>query len=139
MLARLEEVCAGREDAGIWLHRGRMLFLALAGRPDAVRSLVEPRRSRHMTPAARTYWVAVAHARHGDADVAVAAYAKARSKSRGRPRLLVDQALARLAAPMPFELGDEARQIMAQVETAPVPAVAERVRSRGAIAARILC
>jgi hypothetical protein len=47
MLARLEEVCAGRADAGLWLHRGRLIFLALAGRIDAVQTLVEPRRSRH--------------------------------------------------------------------------------------------
>ena len=139
MLARLEEVCAGREDAGIWLHRGRMMFLALAGRPDAVRALVEPRRSRHMTPAARTYWVAVAHERHGDAAEAEAKYVKARSRSRGRPRVLIDQALARLPkqAPPPA-LGDDAQQLVARVVEAPVPEVAERVRPRGPNATRIL-
>lgn len=139
MLARLEEVCAGRDDAGIWLHRGRMMFLALAGRPDAVRTLVEPRRSRHMTAAARTYWVAVAHERHGDAAVAEAQYNKARSRSRGRPRVLIDQALARLdkQAP-PLALGDDAQQLMVRVTEAPVPEVAERVRPRGPNATRIL-
>ncbi|HEY5922627.1 MAG TPA: hypothetical protein VIV11_13190, partial [Kofleriaceae bacterium] len=40
MLARLEEACAGRADAGIWLHRGRLIFLALAGRVGAVQQLV---------------------------------------------------------------------------------------------------
>ena len=96
MLARLEEVCVGRADAAMWVHRGRMIFLALAGRVAAVETLVEPRRSRHMSRAARTYWVAVAYERKGDAAAAEAAYAKARSRSRGRPRVLIDQALARL-------------------------------------------
>ncbi|HSN26623.1 MAG TPA: rhomboid family intramembrane serine protease, partial [Kofleriaceae bacterium] len=139
MLARLEDVCEGREDAGIWVHRGRMMFLALAGRPDAVRTLVEPRRSRHMTAAARRYWVAVAHERHGDAAVAEAQYVKARSRSRGRPRVLIDQALARLPKqPPPPALGDDAQQVMARVVAAPVPEVAERIRHRGPTATRIL-
>jgi len=100
MLARLEAVCAGREDAAIWLHRGRTIFLALAGRVDAVQTLVAPRRSRHMTRAARTYWIAVAHERKGENDAAAAAYLRARAKSRGRPRMLVDEALKRLGYPM---------------------------------------
>ncbi|HLL25611.1 MAG TPA: hypothetical protein VK427_25920, partial [Kofleriaceae bacterium] len=82
MLSRLEDVCAGREDAAIWIHRARLMFLALAGRPQSVRVLVEPRRARHMSAAARTYWVAVAHEQHGDRDAASAAYAKARTHSR---------------------------------------------------------
>jgi hypothetical protein len=73
MLARLEDVCAGRDDAAIWLHRGRMIFLALAGRVSAVQQLVEPRRSRHMSRAARIYWVAVANERKGDGPAATAA------------------------------------------------------------------
>ncbi|MDQ3370210.1 MAG: hypothetical protein M3680_32740, partial [Myxococcota bacterium] len=48
MLARLEDVCADREDAAMWLHRGRMMFLALAGRTASVQRLLERRRSRHM-------------------------------------------------------------------------------------------
>jgi rhomboid protease GluP len=138
MLARLEDVCAGREDAAIWLHRGRMMFLALAGRPQAVRTLVEPRRSRHMTPGARNYWVAVAHERHGDARAAEAAYAKARSKSRGRPRVLIDQALARLPTAHEVSLGDAARELVARVEAAPPPAVVERVRAHSMVATRLL-
>jgi rhomboid protease GluP len=138
MLARLEEVCAGRADAGIWLHRGRLIFLALAGRIDAVQTLVEPRRSRHMKPAARTYWVAVAHERRGAVDAAEAAYAKARSRTRGRPRVLIDQALERLANAKPTELGPEASEIVARVEAQPPPVVAERVRPRGPVATRLL-
>jgi membrane associated rhomboid family serine protease/tetratricopeptide (TPR) repeat protein len=138
MLARLEEVCAGRADAGIWLHRGRLIFLALAGRIDAVQTLVEPRRSRHMKPAARTYWVAVAHERRGEVDAAEAAYAKARARTRGRPRVLIDQALERLAHAKPTELGPDASEIVARVEAQPPPVVAERVRPRGPIATRVL-
>jgi rhomboid protease GluP len=138
MLARLEEVCAGRDDATIWVHRGRMMFLALAGRPQAVRTLVDPRRSRHMTPGARSYWVAVAHERHGDTRAAEAAYAKARSKSRGRPRVLIDQALARLPTAHEVSLGDAARELVARVEAAPPPAVVERVRTHSMVATRML-
>jgi rhomboid protease GluP len=138
MLARLEEVCAGRPDAGIWLHRGRLMFLALAGRVDAVNTMVEPRRSRHMKPSARQYWVAVAHERQGKVAVAEAAYAKARARTRGRPRMLIDQALERLPNARPAELSPAASEVVARVEAAPVPVVAARVRPRGPIATRTL-
>lgn len=138
MLARLEEVCAGRPDAGIWLHRGRLMFLALAGRVTAVRVLVEPRRSRHMKPAARTYWVAVAHERQGAVAEAKAAYTKARARSRGRPRALIDQALERLSHARRAELGPAATEVLAQVEAQPPPVVTERLRPRGPVATRIL-
>ncbi len=45
----------------------RLIFLALAGRVAAVEALVAPRTSRHMSRGARTYWLAVAHERKGDA------------------------------------------------------------------------
>ncbi len=138
MLARLEEVCAGRSDAGIWLHRGRLMFLALAGRVDAVHAMVQPRRSRHMKPSARQYWVAVAHERHGAVAAAEAAYTKARARTRGRPRVLIDQALERLSHARPADLGPAASEVVAQVEAAPVPIVPERLRPRGPIATRIL-
>jgi rhomboid protease GluP len=138
MLARLEEVCAGRPDAGIWLHRGRLMFLALAGRVDAVNAMVEPRRSRHMKPSARQYWVAVAHERQGKVAVAEATYAKARARTRGRPRLLIDQALERLPHARPAELGPTASEVVARVEAEPVPVVTARVRPRGPIATRTL-
>src|SRR5690606_34706378 len=138
MLARLEEVCAGRPDAGIWLHRGRLIFLALAGRVNAVQALVEPRRSRHMKPAARTYWVAVAHERQGRVAEAEAAYAKARARTRGRPRVLIDQARERLPGAKPTELGPAASEVVARVEAEPPPVVTERLRPRGPIATRVL-
>ena len=138
MLARLEEVCVGREDAAMWLHRGRMIFLALAGRVDAVETLVEPRSSRHMSRAARTYWVAVAHERKGDGPAAEAAYAKARSRSRGRPRVLIDQALARLPNIRSIELGPAASELVKQVEASPTPVVVLRARPRGPWATQLL-
>jgi membrane associated rhomboid family serine protease len=138
MLARLEAVCAGRPDAGIWLHRGRLIFLALAGRVSAVRQLVEPKRSRHMKAAARQYWIAVAHERQGEVAAAEAAYAKARSGTRGRPRMLIDQALERLKQPKAAELGPTATELIARVEAEPIPVVAERARPRGPIATRVL-
>jgi membrane associated rhomboid family serine protease len=125
MLSRLEDVCEGRADAAMWIHRARLMFLALAGRPAAVRALVEPRRARHMSPAARTYWVAVAHEHHGDRAAATAAYEKARGRSRGRPRDLIELALANLARAdgVPgVKLSDAATEVVARVEAAPLPA-----------------
>nr|MBA2538821.1 rhomboid family intramembrane serine protease [Deltaproteobacteria bacterium] len=121
MMARLEDACTGREDASLWLHRGRMVFLALAGRPDAVRTLVDPRRSRHMTPAARTYWVAVALQHHGDLEAAGVEFQRARSRSRGRPRDLIDEAIARLPATNAAQLSPVATEVVAKVEAAPPP------------------
>ncbi|HUJ58464.1 MAG TPA: rhomboid family intramembrane serine protease [Kofleriaceae bacterium] len=138
MLVRLEDVCAGRDDAQIWLHRGRLIFLALAGRIGAVQTLVEPRRSRHMSRAARTYWIGVAHERRGDGAAAEAAYERARSGSRGRPRVLIDRALERLATAQPVELGPTASEVVARVEAAPPPSVVSRARPRGPIATRVL-
>jgi membrane associated rhomboid family serine protease len=125
MLSRLEDVCDGREDAAIWVHRGRLMFLALAGRPAAVQALVEPRRARHMSLAARTYWMAVAHEHGGDRAAASAAYTKARTRSRGRPRALIDQALERIAkldSATPIQLSPIASEVVARVEAAPLPA-----------------
>lgn len=121
MMARFEDVCAGHDEAAVWVHRARMMFLALAGRVDAVRALVAPVQSRHMTPGARTYWLAVAHEHGGDRAAAAAAYARARTRSRGRPRDLIDQALARLGDSRRAELAPEAREIVARVEAAPLP------------------
>jgi len=100
------------------------MVLALAGRTAAVEQLVEPRQARHMSPAARTYWLAVAHEQRGDRAAATAAYEKARGHSRGRPRDLIDQALANLARAdgIPVKLSDEANEIVARVEASPLPA-----------------
>jgi rhomboid protease GluP len=140
MLARLEEACAGTDDSALWLHRGRLMFLALAGRPDAVRVLVEPKRARHMTSSARAYWVAVAHERHGDVQAAEAGYSKARALTRGRPRVLLDRAFERLqsARRSGVELGDTAKELVARVEAAPPPEVAARARPPGMLATQIL-
>jgi membrane associated rhomboid family serine protease len=98
-----------------------MMFLALAGRPDAVRVLLEPRRARHMSKGARTYWVAVAHQNHGDREAAAAAYERARGKARGRPRELIDEALAKLAEFQPSALSPETTEVVAQIEASPLP------------------
>lgn len=126
MLARLEDVCEGRPDTGAWIHRARLMFLALAGRTTAVEALVEPRRARHMSPASRTYWLAVAHESRGDRAAATAAYERARGRSRGRPRALIDQALANLARAdgiAGVRLSDAASEVVARVEAAPQPEV----------------
>ena len=121
MLARLEDACTDRADAGYFLHRGRMMFLALAGRASAVRALVVPARSRHMSAGARAYWIAVAHEHAGERDEATAAYHRARSRSRGRPRAMIDEALARLADAKPAVLSEAALAVVSRVEAAPTP------------------
>jgi len=124
MVARLEDVCAGRDDAALWIHRARVMFLALAGRTDAVRALVAPRRARHMSAAARSYWMAVALDHQGDGAGAARAYKKARGRSRGRPRELIDHALAtlaELAEPRRTELAEVAHAVVARIEAAPLP------------------
>ena len=138
MLVRLEDVCAGRQDGAMWIHRGRLLFLALAGRTAAVRSLVDPRHSRHMSPAARSYWVAVALEHHGEREAAIAAYAKARRRTRGQPRALIDQAIARVANAEPATLSTEATEVVERVEAAPVPAPILSARGQRPWATRIL-
>lgn len=123
MLARLEDACEGRDEAGVWIHRARLMFLALAGRTASVQTLVQPRQARHMSAAARTYWLAVAHEHNGERVAATAAYEKARGRSRGRPRDLIEQALAKLAKNdgVPVTLSDEANAVVARVEAAPLP------------------
>lgn len=131
MLARLEDVCAGRDDAAMWIHRARVMFLALAGRTSSVKALVEPRRARHMSAAARTYWVAVAHEHEGDRAAATEAYEKARTRTRGRPRELIDQALDRLGMDIaPARLSPAASEVVARVEAAPMPAPVRLPRPR---------
>ncbi|MEJ7597381.1 MAG: rhomboid family intramembrane serine protease [Kofleriaceae bacterium] len=131
MMARLEAVCAGRPDSAVWIHRARMMFLALAGRPASVKTLLAPKRARHMSPAARTYWMAVALEHGGDRDAAATQYARARQKSRGRPRELIDEALARLPDAKPIELSAETAQIVELVESAAPPAPIQIERHYG--------
>ncbi len=134
MLARLEDACAGRADASEWIHRARLMFLALAGRVAAVEQLTGAGRARHMGVAARTYWRGVAHERHGETAAAAAAYERARDKARGKSRELVDQAIARLPTAPPATLGAKATEVIARVEAAPPPKLARWRRPTGPIA-----
>jgi rhomboid protease GluP len=134
MLARLEDACAGRDDAALWVHRARVLWFALAGRIDAVRALVAPRRARHMARSARAYWIAVALEHTGDRAAAIAAYRKAGARVRGRSRALVDGALARLAeaAPPPAPaLSADTRALIARIEAVPLPGPVRVARRPG--------
>jgi membrane associated rhomboid family serine protease len=138
MLARLEDVSAGRDEATPWLHRGRMMFLALAGRPDAVRALVAPGQARHMSRAARGYWLALAHERRGERATAAELYERARTRSRGRPRALIERALADLADARTVELSPSARDVVDRVEAAPLPPRIRVARPARALATRVL-
>ena len=140
MLARLEDICAGRPEAAPWIHRARVVFLALAGRIEAVRALVSPRWSGHMSAAARSYWVAIAHEHAGDRSGAVAAYHQARSRSRGRPRVLIDRELAELPAPGTprAALAGTALDVVARIEAASPPPPFRSSRPRPPRAAWLL-
>ena len=143
MLARLEDVCVDRADAAPWLHRARLMFLALCGEVEAVRALVSPRQARHMSTAARSYWIAVASQHHGDLPAARTAYVKARRRSRGRPRALIDRALGELARPSHrVEPGSLAAAVVTRVAGAPLPpqprARARRPRTAWLITAVLL-
>ena len=123
MLGQLEKACADRPDSGVWIHRARMMYLALAGRPAAVQQLVARDRSRHMSDAARSYWVAVAHERRGDRRGGDdAAYAKAPGAlARGKPREMIDRAVEKLADAKRAELSALAAETAARAEAAPIP------------------
>jgi membrane associated rhomboid family serine protease len=108
-----------------------MMFLALAGRADAVRTLVDPKRARHMSPAARMYWMAVALQHQGDRDGATAAFQRARSKSRGRPRDLIDEAIARLPTIEAVTPSPAAVSVIERVEAAPLPPPIRLPRQHG--------
>lgn len=117
MMAQLEDACADRPDTSYLLHRGRMVFLALAGRADLVEAMVG--KSRHLTRSARAYWIAVAHEHAGEQDAAAAAYRRARGASRGRPRKLIDDAIAKLPAAKPPVVSDAARAVVERIAAAP--------------------
>ena len=134
MLARLEDACVGRPDAGVWLHRARLMVLAHAGRVAAVAQLTAGRRARHLGAAAASYWRGVAHAHHGDVAAATAAYTRARSAARGKARELVEHALATVATAAPTKLGPVATAVVARVEAAPPPALVRAPRFRGPVA-----
>ena len=138
MLARLEHVCSGRDDAAIWVYRGRVIFLALAGRVPAVETLVARRASKHMSRGARAYWIAVAHECKGEAAAAEAAYGKARSHSRGARRAFIGRAIERLGNLQPVELTPLAKEIVDQVERQAPPVVQLRERPHAPWATRLL-
>lgn len=138
MLARLEQVCSGRDDAAIWVYRGRVMFLALAGRVLAVEALVGRRTPKHMSRSTRAYWIAVAHERKGDAAAAQVAYTKARAHSRGARRVLIDRAIERLDNLQPIELTPLTKECVDQVEQQAPPVVKLRERPRAPWATRLL-
>jgi membrane associated rhomboid family serine protease len=138
MLARLEQVCSGRDDASIWVYRARVMFLALAGRIRAVEALVAQPASKHMSRSTRAYWIAVAHERNGDAHAAKVAYAKARAHSRGARRGLIDRAIERLDNLQPVELTPLAKEHVDHVEQQAPPVVKLRERPRAPWATRLL-
>ncbi|HEY4241271.1 MAG TPA: rhomboid family intramembrane serine protease [Kofleriaceae bacterium] len=131
MAARVEVALADEPRAAIWRHRARLAFLALAGRVEAVKQLVARAASPHMSAQARTYWLAVAHDRHGEHLAARTLYEKARAQSKGRGKDLVGDALEKLPAAdgAPVALDEATAAIADRLAAAPVP-VPLRMRGR---------
>jgi membrane associated rhomboid family serine protease len=120
MLRELEAACGGRDDAFWIVHRGRLVFLAFAGRTAAVDRLVAPDVARHMTRSARSYWRGIAAARAGDAAAAEGAYNSALAGSRGRARELVTRAIDELPTVVPQPASELVRVTADAAEAAPL-------------------
>jgi rhomboid protease GluP len=136
MLRELEAACGGRDDAFWIVHRGRLVFLAFAGRTAAVDRLVGPELARHMTRSARSYWRGIAAAQAGDAAAAEGAYHTALSGSRGRARELVTRALDELPRIKPQPASDLVKTTADEAESAPLtrPQPAARPRKLATLA-----
>jgi rhomboid protease GluP len=120
MLRDLEAACGDREDAYWIVHRGRLVFLAFAGRTAAVDRLVGPELARHMSRSARSYWRGIAAAHAGDTAGAQGAYQQALAGSRGRARELVTRALDELPATRPASASELVQSVADAAETAPL-------------------
>lgn len=120
MLRELEAACGGRDDAFWIVHRGRLVFLAFAGRTAAVDRLVAPDVARHMTRSARNYWRGIAAAQAGDPAAAEGAYNSALAGSRGRARELVTRALDELPRVVPQPASELVRETADAAEAAPL-------------------
>jgi rhomboid protease GluP len=120
MLRDLEAACGDREDAYWIVHRGRLVFLAFAGRTAAVDRLVGPELARHMSRSARSYWRGIAAAHAGDPAGAEGAYQQALARSRGRARELVTRALDELPATKPAPASELVQSIADAAEAAPL-------------------
>jgi len=130
MLQELEAACGGRDDSFWIVHRGRLVFLAFAGRTAAVDRLVEPALARHMTRSARSYWRGIAAAQAGDATAAEGAYQHALASSRGRARDLVTRALDELPGIKPPPPSPLVQAVADEVEAAPLVRPEPVVRRR---------
>jgi membrane associated rhomboid family serine protease len=120
MLRELEAACGGRDDSYWIVHRGRLVFLAFAGRTAAVDRLVAPELARHMTRSARSYWRGIAAAQAGDAAKAEGAYQHALARSRGRARELVTRAIDELPQLKPAEASPLVQATADEAEAAPL-------------------
>lgn len=130
MLRELEAACGGRDDAFWIVHRGRLVFLAFAGRTAAVDRLVAPDIARHMTRSARSYWRGIAAARAGDTAAAEGAYTSALAGSRGRARELVTRALDELPTVVPQPPSELVRETADAAEAAPLARPQQVARRR---------
>jgi membrane associated rhomboid family serine protease len=91
------------------LTRARLVFLAFAGRPDAVEAMIAERGALGATPeVARRYWIGLARLHAGDRDGARQALEASHQASRtARTRELAEAALARIDGEPPPPLEPE--------------------------------
>lgn len=106
LLAAFESEAAGQARLAPLLHRARMVFLAMCGRLEAVRVLVTPKNSPHMTRAARRYWVGIAAVHAGQRAVAATELRQSVAAARGRARKMATAALQSCESSNPVELSN---------------------------------
>jgi rhomboid protease GluP len=121
MLEAFEAEMGEQPQAAPLIHRARLVFLAMCGQLDAVRTLAAPSHARHMRKAARRYWVGVAAERAGQRDVATAELQHAVAASRGRSRRMAQAALEACPGSTPAELSAEATAVAEHAARRPVP------------------
>jgi membrane associated rhomboid family serine protease len=131
MLQQLEQVCGERDDAYWIRHRGRLVFLAFAGRTAGVDRLIAPDVAAHMTRSARSYWRGIAAAHAGDTAAAEGAYQAALVGSRGRARDLVTRAIDELPrSPATPPASERVQAVADAIEAAPLARPEQATRPR---------
>jgi len=113
MAARFERAAAGAPGMTWLIHRAHLVFLAAAGRADAVARLLERGAAAYVRPASRLYWSGLAAERAGDRDAARDAYRAALGHARRVPRVQaeIQRSLDGLDETGPAQLSPQAARI----------------------------
>jgi membrane associated rhomboid family serine protease len=113
MAVRFERAAADIPGMAWLVHRAHLVFLAAAGRVEAVGRLLERGASAYVRPASRLYWSGLAAERAGDREAARDAYRAALGHARRVPRVKaeIQRSLDGLDDTRPAELSPETARI----------------------------